>query len=101
MKGARMAYDWRTIQLFLGDDGVSEVSADHNDPYAIMCTCKIFRKVSKCAHTKFVRQTMQSNDGHYTVHIHAEIDPMEASIAMEDSAAFRDFVIKYGKVEIL
>lgn len=101
MKGIRMEYDWRTIQLFLTNEGVCEVQADHNHPYKLQCSCRWFMKVGKCGHIKFVRENMENNDGHYTIQISAEIDPMDAAIALDDAEAFRDFIIKYGKVEVL
>jgi uncharacterized ferritin-like protein (DUF455 family) len=101
MREANLMDDWRTVQVFLGEDGVSEVAADQNDPYKLNCTCKSFTKSSKCVHTKYVRKTMQTNDGHYTVHIHAEIEPEAINLAMESSESFREFIIKYGKVEVL
>lgn len=100
MKGLRMESDWRTIQVFLDDTGVCEVQADHHNPFILKCTCKGF-KFNRCQHTKHVRDTMQSNDGQYTVQINADIDPAEAAIAMESAEAFRRFIIKYGKVEVI
>ena len=44
---------------------------------------------------------MQENDGHYTVSIPVEIDEEEATAAVSSSEAFREFIIKYGKVEVL
>jgi hypothetical protein len=96
-----MENDWRTIQLFLTDDGVCEVEADHNSPYVLQCSCRASKKFNKCAHIKHVRAHMETNDGHYTVQITANIDPLEAAVAIEDAKAFRDFIIKYGKVEVL
>jgi hypothetical protein len=44
---------------------------------------------------------MNENDGHYTVHIPVEIEDEEAEMAMKDANAFRHFIIKYAKVEVL
>jgi hypothetical protein len=101
MKDVTMLSDWRTVQLFLDDDGVSEVEVDSLNPYQARCSCKQGAAKGKCAHLKHVRQIMDENKGHYTVHIPVEVDEDVAEEAMASAAAFREFIIKYGKVEVL
>lgn len=101
MKDLTMLSDWRTVQLFLDDDGVSEVEVDSLNPYQARCTCKGGKNKGKCAHLKHVRQIMEENRGHYTVHIPVEVDEEVADEAMASAEAFRAFIIKYGKVEVL
>lgn len=101
MKDVVMAAEWRTVQLFLGDNGVCEVEVDSNDPKKIRCNCKGEFAASRCAHVKHVREIMTENNGHYTISIPSEIDEDEAIVAMTDPNLFRDFIIKYGKVEVL
>lgn len=100
MKDATMLSDWRTVQLFLSEDGIAEVEVDALRPYQARCNCKAGAK-GKCAHIKRVREVMDANNGHYTVHIPVEIEEDEADLAMEDAESFRKFIIKYGKVEVL
>ncbi len=101
MKDATMLSDWRTVQLFLSEDGIAEVEVDALRPYQARCNCKAGAAKGKCAHIKRVREVMDANNGHYTVHIPVEIEEEEADLAMEDAESFRKFIIKYGKVEVL
>ena len=101
MKGINVKSDWRTVQLFLDDNGISEVEVDASKPGTARCDCRQFKAKTKCDHVKFIKKIMDENDGHYTVHIPVEIEDEEAELAMSDAAAFRHFIIKYGKVEVL
>jgi len=101
MKEATMSADWRTVQLFLTDTGVAEVEVDSNNPAMVRCNCKGVSVANRCAHTKHVKKIMDDNDGNYTISVPDSIDEEEAFVAMADSAAFRAFVIKYGKVEVI
>jgi hypothetical protein len=40
MRGLNMEIDWRTVQLFLDDSGVSEVEIDAEDATNVRCSCK-------------------------------------------------------------
>lgn len=100
MRDVRMISDWRTVQLFLDLTGVVEVQVDSLNPNSVRCDCK-GAGTTRCAHVKHVRREMAANDGHYTIHIPVEVDEDIAELAMGDSAAFRDFIIKYGKVEVI
>lgn len=101
MKESTMIHDWRTVQLFLNEQGVAEVEVDSLNAKNVKCTCPTDKAVSRCAHVKYVKKNMQENDGHYTVSIPVEIEEEEALEAVASSAAFREFIIKYGKVEVL
>ena len=97
-----MDIDWRTVQLFLGEDGVSEVSIAAHDSRKVRCTCNSFFGSARCKHTKFVKQRMQENNGNYSISIPEEIDDEDAYEAMENGAeSFREFVLKYGVVEVI
>jgi hypothetical protein len=101
MRGTDMDIDWRTVQLFLDDSGVSEVEIDAEDATNVKCSCKSFYKSSRCKHTKYVRNEIESNDGNYAIKVPVDIDDDEALEAMSSSETFRDFIIKYGKVEVI
>lgn len=101
MKESIMTNDWRTVQLFLDVDGVAEVEVDSKNPKLTRCTCPSHSSVRGCVHTKYVKKNMQENDGHYTVSIPVEVDDEDAIAATSSAAAFRDFIIKYGKVEVI
>lgn len=96
-----MDIDWRTVQLFLGEEGVSEVSIASHNPKKVRCTCASFFNAARCKHTKYVKQRMQENGGSYSISIPEEIDDNEAYDAMIDSDTFREFVIRYGAVEVI
>jgi metal-sulfur cluster biosynthetic enzyme len=101
MRGLNMEIDWRTVQLFLDDSGVSEVEIDAEDSSTMKCSCKVFFKSSKCKHTKYVKSEIENNDGNYAIKVPVDIDDDEAWEAMSSSETFRKFIIKYGKVEVI
>lgn len=96
-----MDIEWRTVQLFLDDDGVAEVELDADNSAKMRCTCKAFSVSARCKHTKYVRKHLEANSGHYSILIPEDIDDEIALSAMEDPSAFRDFIIRYGKVEVI
>ena len=101
MKESTMIHDWRTVQLFLSENGVAEVEVDSLNAKNVKCTCHPNSLASRCAHVKYVKKNMLENNGHYTISIPVEIDEEEAESAAASSEAFRSFIIKYGKVEVL
>jgi hypothetical protein len=101
MKDVTMGIEWRTVQLFLEVDGVCEVEIDADNNTKVRCTCKSFSTVARCKHVKHVKKSMSENNGHYSISIPENVDEEEAFAAMGDTKLFRDFIIKYGKVEVL
>jgi hypothetical protein len=101
VKDLTMASDWRTVQLFLSEEGVAEVQVDSLQKHVARCDCRSYRMKSKCEHVKYIQKIMEANDGHYTVHIPVEIKDEEAEEAMKNAESFRNFIIKYAKVEVL
>jgi hypothetical protein len=102
MKGDTVKIDWRTVKLFLDEEfAVSEVSIADSDSSKVRCTCPQFGKGGKCKHTVWVRDWMNEHDGVFSIKIPPEVDPEEELDAFDDLNKFRDFVIKYGKVEVL
>jgi hypothetical protein len=101
MKELGLISDWRTLQLFLDEAGVAEVEVDSNNVSQVRCTCSAFSVRKKCAHSKYVKQAMQENEGHYQVLIPEDVDLDNEDIATMDSQQFREFIIKYGKVEVI
>lgn len=101
MKGLDMEIDWRTIQLFIGEDGISEVELDAENSTKMRCSCKSFLRSARCKHTKFVKTMMENNDGHYAIQVPVDISDEYALDAMSSAESFREFIIKYGKVEVL
>ena len=96
-----MDIDWRTVQLFLGDEGVSEVQIDSENSTKVRCSCNAFSKSARCKHARFVKNQIGNNDGHYSIHVPLDISDEYAFTAMSSADAFREFIIKYGKVEVI
>jgi hypothetical protein len=101
MKETSMEIEWRTIQLFLDEDGISEVELDYNNRKKIRCNCKDFSGLAKCKHVKFVRLELDKNNGAYSIKVPDDVDDDEAFEALEDPASFRSFIIKYGKILVI
>lgn len=96
-----MDIEWRTLQLFLGDEGISEVSVDASDIRKVRCNCKMFLKIARCKHANFVRTKLDTNKGAYDFKVPEDVDEDELSFASQDVEGFRNFIIKYGKIEVL
>jgi hypothetical protein len=101
MKEVSMDINWRTIQFFISEEGPFEVEMDYDNNRKLRCNCPDFQKVAKCKHQKFVKNLIEENGGYYSIQIPVEIDEDEALLAFSSSENFREFILKYGKVEVL
>ena len=101
MREVSMEIDWRMVQVFLGEEGVSEVEIDSENHKKVRCTCAAFKTSARCKHSKYVRNLMDQNDGHYSIQIPVHVPDDIAMEAMSSSASFREFILKYGKVEVI
>lgn len=102
MRGNKLKPDWRTVQLFISSQaaGVFEVEIDTNSQDT-RCSCPVWKKTLVCKHVRFVETRMISNSGHYSIQIPYDIPPEMAIDASEDAQTFREFVLKYAKIEVL
>jgi hypothetical protein len=100
MRGTRVA-DWRTVQMFLSEDGVSEVQIDNESPQKVRCNCRKFVSYGKCKHSKHVKSTMDNNHGHYTVLVPEEIDEQIVLDSLDTPEGTRQFIIRHARVEVL
>jgi hypothetical protein len=100
-KEAEMSISWRTVQMFISDEGVAEVEVDAELNDKIRCSCKAYSVSSKCRHSKFVKNRMNEGDGHYIVQVPEDVDDDEAITAMKDPSKWRAFVIQHGEIEVL
>jgi hypothetical protein len=98
-KDLSMDIDWRLVQVFVGFEGVSEVSVAAHDNRKVTCSCKAFESAARCKHAQFVKSKMAANDGNYIVQIPEEIPDEDAVDAMMYSDTWREFVRKHAKVE--
>lgn len=101
MKGLEMDIKWRTVQFFMSLEGIAEVEVDADNPQKVRCSCSNFGNSGRCKHSKFIKKQMDENDGHYNIQIPANVSDEEAIAAMGDTAAFRNFIMKYAKVEVI
>lgn len=99
MKETNMLNQWRTIQFFLGNEGVSEVKVDIMDPNLVQCSCP--SRLKNCKHISYVRKVMKENDGNYSIQVPEEVDEELADEIVTDVNAFREFIMKYGEVVVI
>lgn len=92
--------EWRTLQLFLSTRGVYEVELNMDDS-ALRCTCAGYVTRQYCKHTRWVQTRMRNNGGTYPMHVSTRAPAFEAKTANQSPEAFRDFVLKYGKIEVI
>ena len=102
MKGMRMESPWRTVQVFISSQaaGIFEVEVD-SETKNTRCTCPVWRKTSDCKHTNYVKQKMKFSNGHYSINIPIDVPENLAVEANHDAETFREFVLKYAKIEVL
>ena len=102
MKGNAVEIEWRTVQLFLNKEGrVDEVSLDTGNSDKMRCTCPQFGRSARCKHVKFMRSKINASDGVVSIFIPNDMSEEEATTALDDVDAFRDLVLKYGKIEFM
>jgi len=91
---------WQVTQLFLSDSGPHEVWINV-DNKKLRCNCEGFNTRSMCKHTRYVSERMKNNFGVYPVEISTKAPPLAAEMASLDPIMFRNFLLKYGKIEVL
>lgn len=102
MKGRSVQTSWRTVQLFISAQaaGIFEVEVD-TETRKIRCSCPKWKKSFNCKHVRFVHDRMEMNGGHYSVLIPEEVPEDLAFEANDTAEKFREFVVKYAKIEVL
>lgn len=93
----------RLIQVFLSPTAtpgpnVFEVSSNTNG--VLFCNCPGFKGRNTCKHTKFVKARIDSNNGHYPLEISKKATEEDAEKAKKSPEDFRQFVIRFGKIEV-
>jgi hypothetical protein len=103
-----MENDWRTIQLFLGKElnkkgelVVNEVSIHAEQAKNIKCTCYGYAKLGNCVHVKFVEDKMTINNGSFGLLVPEHVSNDLAHESFLDSESARNFILNYGKIEVL
>lgn len=103
MKGTSMD-NFRVIQFFLtpstsNGPSIFEVSANSTTD-KLKCTCPGFQGRSTCKHTKFVQARIDNNMGTYPLEVSTRATREDAKKATESNEAFREFLLKFGKIEV-
>lgn len=103
MKENKVSEPKRLVQVFLSQTqhpgpGIYEVSSDEEGD--LYCTCPGYKGRSTCKHTKFVQARVESNNGNYPLEISSRATKEDADRAKKSNEEFREFVIKFGKIEV-
>jgi hypothetical protein len=104
MKENKVSSDLKLVQVFLPQTevsapGIYEVSV--GEPNEFYCTCPGFISRMKCKHITFVKARISTNNGNYPLEISSRATPEDAEKAKESNREFREFIIKFGKVEVI
>ena len=105
MKGVLVSNKLKLIQMFLSNSKssgpfISEVSLNL-DTEKLMCNCPGFNGRSYCKHVQFVKARTDSYSKTYPMEISNEATEEELAAAESSPEAFRQMLLKYGKIEIL
>lgn len=103
MKGPKMDSEWRTIQMFLDEETLSiyEVMINSSNPKQITCSCKAYSVSTRCKHVRYIKTSMDGNEGHYAIQIPASVAEEASVDAIATAKDWREFVVKYAKVIVL
>ena len=91
---------WRTVQVFLSPkgSGIYEVELT-TDGAQIRCNCLTYKTRHACRHVKFVQSKMEN--GTYPIQVHQSAREEDMASYASDPEAFRRFIVKYGKIEVV
>ena len=95
--------DRRLIQVFLpktATPGVSiyEVSSDPDG--VLYCNCAGYVDKGTCKHVRLVNSRIKENKGTYPLEMIAKSSKEEAEEARASAESFRNYIIKFGKIEV-
>jgi len=99
-----MAENQRLLQIFLSHrsdspgPGIFEVNATANK--LLNCNCPGFASKNTCKHTALVERRIEENNGLYPFDLSEKASTAQMVEAMKSEKHFREFVIKYAKVEV-
>jgi ribosomal protein L24E len=102
MRGAAMAKsDWRVVQIFLSPKGAGIFEVEMTtDGTSVRCNCPTFKSRRNCRHVRWVQAKM-ADTGVYPVMVLSSASDVDIAEQMTDPEAFRDFIIRYGKIEVV
>ena len=104
MREFQMTDDFRLFQVLLPQSnvpgpGLYEVSVADTDEFN--CTRPGFSGRARCKHVSFVKARIETNNGTYPLEISSRATTDDAAKAQKSTKDFREFIIKFGKVEVL
>jgi hypothetical protein len=95
--------NWRLAQVFLDArvPRVYEVEIHQDVKNKVRCSCMQFKDNKRCMHTKYVQQKTNNYNGHYPIQLSNNIPDSLIIDVFDDKEEFRNFVIKYAKIEVM
>lgn len=98
----RIMEDLKLVQIFLSQSpsptpGIYEVNLIQGGDF--ICTCPGYTGKTNCMHVRFVKRRVKENNGTYPLEISVKCSSEDKNRATESPEAFRNFVIKFGKIE--
>jgi hypothetical protein len=84
-----------------GASGPNIFEVSSNKEKNLECNCPGFVVKGLCRHTKLVALRIKENDGVYPFEFLTKVDAKQIKAAMKTEAAFRDFIIKNSRIEVL
>jgi glutaredoxin len=96
--------DVRLVQLFLTDNqipGPSVYEVGVNYSGKTVCNCPNFKNRNSCKHSKFVQNRLDTDSGLYKMELTEKPTAEDAEKAKRSEKDNRDFIIRFGKVEVV
>jgi hypothetical protein len=93
----------RLIQVFLSPTatpGPSIFEVSSSPEGSLSCTCSGYKGRTTCKHTRFVKARIDSNNGNYPLEVSKAATEEDTEKAKESPEAFREFVIRFAKIEV-
>jgi len=97
----------KVVQFFLtNDDELPALYEVHlvKESRRLVCTCPGFKGRDICKHIKFVRSRITSDGvtSHYALRLDEDTpEPVLESVAKMSPQEYRDFISRYGIIEVL
>lgn len=104
MKESPVTNEFKIVQIFLPvvSSKGPEIYEVSSNEVTLKCTCPTYAGKNKCKHLDFVQARIDSNGGkNYPLEISSRATPEQAKKAQESAENFRDFVIMFGKIEVI
>lgn len=101
MKGTLVDSPWRTVQFFLTDrPSVAEVESN-TETTKLRCSCDMWGSRQKCSHVVFVKKRSDANGGAYPITFSVTASPRDKARARRSRNDHREFVMRFGRIEVI